>query len=169
MRAARAGVAAAVSLLAAACSDGVGAPSEAETLDQFSRDRTGFEAVIRTVTAEPRILRIERRPDGEFSIIPSNADPDRVASVASFMERHRIRYISTDRSVEPAVDFTTFEHFGRARYESRMLTHRPASPPSRLVASVDQEILSDPAADHTVFRSLGDGWYIRASSVPARD
>ena len=169
MRASRAGLAAAVSLLAAACSDGAGVPSEAETLDQFSRDRTGFEAIVRTVTAEPRILRIERRPDGELSVLPSNADPERMASVASFMERHGILYVSTDRSVEPNVDFTTFEHLGATRYESRMLTYRPADAPYELVASIDQEILGDPVADHTVFRSLGDGWYLRASSLPARE
>jgi len=168
MRASRAGIIAVASLLAVACSDGVGVPSEAETIDQFRRDRAGFEAVIRTVTAEPRILRMERRPSGELSVLPSNADRDRVATVSSFMERHGILHVSTERSAEPAVDFTTFEHFGRARYESRMLTHRPDSPPPGLVPSIDQAILGDPVADHTVFRSLGDGWYIRASSLRAR-
>jgi len=168
MRVSRVGSIAAACLLAMACSDGVDAPSETEMVDQFTRDRAGFEAVIRTVTAEPRILRIASRPDGELSVLPSNADRDRVASVAAFMERHGIRYVSTDRSLEPNVDFTTFEHLGATRYESRMLTYRPTDPPFERVASIDQEILGDPVADHMVFRSLGDGWYIRASSMPAR-
>ncbi|MDQ3123990.1 MAG: hypothetical protein M3Q74_00070 [Pseudomonadota bacterium] len=103
-------------LLALACSDGAGVPSEAETIDQFTRDRTGFEATVRTVTADPRIQRIERQPNGELLVLPAGANRDRVASVASFMERHGIIYVSTDRAPEPSVDFTTFEHFG-TRYQ----------------------------------------------------
>ena len=163
----RAGPIAVACLLAVACSERGIVPTEAETVDQFKRDRTGFEAAVRTVTADPRILRIEREANGDLSVLPSGADRDRVASVASFMERHDILHVWTGGNTDPSVHFTTFERTGHSRYESRILTYRPDErPPVRVVASTDEEIRRNPAIDHTVYRSLGDGWYIRATSVP---
>jgi hypothetical protein len=135
-------------------------------LEQWAEGRADFEAVRQAVTVEPRILRIERDEGGALSVLPSGASRERVGALGSLMQRLGIASVSADAGPEPGVDILMFEHAGHDRYESRMFTYRPLDPPSETVASIDRAILSDPNSDHTMFRPLGEGWYIRATSMP---
>jgi hypothetical protein len=154
-------------LTATGCSQTDTAPSEAAMVQQWASDRSDFETIRQAVTMPPRILRIERDEDGGLSVLPVDASRERVATIGSLMQRLGVDSVSTDLSLQPSVDFLVFEQAGRDRYESRMFTHRPSDPPTETVASIDSVIRSDPDADHTVFMSLGESWYIRASSIPA--
>lgn len=158
-------LAAAVSLFAVACSQVGEVPSEAENVDQLLSNRSEFEAAIAAANAKPRILRIERRARGKLHVLPTNADCERVASIASFMRKHGVLYVSTDASGD--ADFTVFDEVVRGHYESRMLTHRTAMLPRRedIVTSTDASVLRDPTG-RVGWRPLGDGWFLRAASFP---
>lgn len=159
-------LAAALPLVAAACSQVGEVPSEAENVDLLLSNRSEFEAAIAAANAEPRILRIERRARGKLHVLPANADCERVASIASFMRTYGVLYVSTTPSGE-ITDFTVFDQVVRRRYESRMLTHRTAMlpHPEQTVTSTDASVLHDPTG-RVGWRPLGDGWFLRAASFP---
>lgn len=159
-------LAAIVPLVAVACSQVGQVPSEAENVDLLLSNRSEFEAAIAAAYAEPRILRIERRERGRLHVLPTNADCDRVRSIASFMRTHGVLYVSTTPSGE-ITDFTVFDQVVPGHYESRMLTHRTAMLPGRedIVTSTDTSVLHDPTG-RVGWRPLGDGWFLRAASFP---
>lgn len=162
----RAVICAGLGLLAVACADRaetyVAPPSDAAIVERWEAKKSDYELVLRTMTIEPRIERIEQTGERATLVLPVGADPGRVRSVVRIMEEEGMLYASA--GADRTIDLTVFENLGPKGYQSRMVTYRPGQVAAdKLVGDAGATVIAEPGV---AWRDLGGGWYLRASGWP---